>query len=129
MPHTGLGTCAAVLRDTVTHEEVCFPRKLGVVADSSIAEMEAIVLGIERAIWYGSRKLQLHSDCLHAIGCVLKNGRTKKSRGDLAHAGRVAYALLHSENLECWRIDHIPRTQNGLADRCVDSHVSVFFVN
>lgn len=81
--------------------------------------MQAIIHGVRIALRAGYRRILLRSDCVGAIQCVVGNGTmTALNRRDLVAMGQVGFALLASPQLLSWKIEHIYRDGNCLADRC-----------
>lgn len=80
---------------------------------NNVAEYEALLLGLERVLHLGGKRLRVESDSQLLVRQL--NGLYRVKNEKLKTLHQRALALLR--RLEAWRIIHIPRENNRLADR------------
>lgn len=108
----GEAGCGAVIYDETgdVREEIC--RYLG-HATNNVAEYEALLLGLEGILRLGGKRLTVQSDSELLVRQVTGLYRVKNDK--LKPLYEKALSLLR--RLEAYRIIHVPREQNRLADR------------
>ncbi|MDR1037167.1 MAG: ribonuclease HI family protein [Deltaproteobacteria bacterium] len=109
----GHGGAGAVLLDS--HGSVVFSVGvyLGSRVSNNVAEYKGLIVGVERALAVGARRLDLRLDSELVVRQL--QGRYRVTSPAL----RVLYerALEVLGGLEDWNAFHVPRAQNGEADR------------
>lgn len=108
----GEAGCGAVIFDETgaVREEIC--RYLG-RATNNVAEYEALLLGLEGIFRLGGKRLTIQSDSELLVRQLTGLYRVKDEK--LKPLYEEALSLLR--RLEAYRIIHVPREQNRLADR------------
>lgn len=79
---------------------------------NNVAEYEALVLGLEKALEYGARRVQAFGDSLLVVRQVRGEWAVKNPR--LVELRLRARRLL--ERFERWGVAHVPREENVEAD-------------
>jgi len=80
---------------------------------NNVAEYEGLLLGLERVLHLGGKRLRVESDSQLLVRQL--NGLYRVKNEKLKTLHQRALGLLR--RLEAWRIIHIPRENNSLADR------------
>lgn len=80
---------------------------------NNVAEYEGLLLGLERVLHLGGKRLRIESDSQLLVRQL--NGLYRVKNEKLKTLHQRASGLLR--RLEAWRIIHIPRENNRLADR------------
>ena len=80
---------------------------------NNVAEYEGLLLGLERVLHLGGKRLRVESDSQLLVRQL--NGLYRVKNEKLKTLHRRALGLLR--RLEAWRIIHILRENNSLADR------------
>lgn len=108
----GEAGCGAAVFDEDGRALGEFYRYLG-RATNNVAEYEGLLLGLERVLHLGGRRLRIESDSQLLVRQLDGLYRVKNAKLKTLHA--KALGLLR--RLESWRIIHIPRENNWLADK------------
>ena len=108
----GEAGCGAVIFDASgrTIRELC--RYLG-YATNNVAEYEGLLMGLEEVLRSGGKRLRVESDSQLLVRQL--NGLYRVKDKKLSQLHHQALGLLR--HLEAYRIIHVPREQNRLADK------------
>jgi ribonuclease HI len=86
---------------------------------NNVAEYEGLLLGLERVLQLGGKRLRIESDSQLLVRQLNGIYRVKNEKLKALH--QQALGLLR--RLEAWRIIHIPREHNRLADKLANRAV------
>ena len=108
----GAAACAVVIKDKLGNIITTLYQRIG-VATSNQAEYRAIIAALEKAVNLGAGQVKLFSDSELAVRQI--NGRYRVKNLAL----RPLYLRVKelAAQLESFSIQHIPRWQNGEADK------------
>lgn len=118
----GEAGCGAVICDEKGQllSELC--RYLGQTTNN-VAEYEALLMGLEEVLRLGGRRLRVQSDSQLLVRQL--NGLYRVKDEKLRRLYPKALALLHQ--LEAYRIIHVMREDNRLADRLANRAIDSAF--
>jgi ribonuclease HI len=114
----GEAGCGAVICDETGKvlEELC--RYLG-HATNNVAEYQALLMGLEGVVRLGGKKLRVQSDSELMVRQI--NGLYRVKDEKLKELYQRALGWLR--RLEAYRIIHVPREHNSLADRLANKAI------
>jgi ribonuclease HI len=114
----GESGCGAVIFDETgeTLRELC--RYLGRVTNN-VAEYEGLLMGLEEVLRLGGKRLRVESDSELLVRQL--NGLYRVKNEKLSQLHQRARDLLH--RLDAYRIVHVRREQNRLADRLANQAI------
>jgi ribonuclease HI len=118
----GEAGCGAVIRDengTLVKE---LSRYLGQTTNN-VAEYEALIMGLEALLKLGKRRIRIQSDSQLLVRQL--NGEYRVKDEKLKPLFQKAIALLRQ--FESYRIVHVPREENKLADRLANKGIDDAF--
>ena len=118
----GEAGCGAVLLDGNGEVMEQFCRYLG-RATNNVAEYEGLLLGLEGVLRLGGRRLRIQSDSELLVRQLTGVYRVKNEKLKELHG--KALDLLRQ--LEAYRINHVPREDNQLADQLANQAIDEAF--
>lgn len=83
------------------------------IATNNVAEYQALILGLEKALELGAERLTIRADSQLLIRQI--NGQYRVKHPDMKQLHAKATVLL--SRLKGWRAEHVPREMNREADR------------
>ncbi len=114
----GKAGAGAVLLDQQNQELATCSKYLG-TCTNNVAEYKALILGIDKALNLGCRKLAIHLDSELIVRQI--EGRYKVKNEGLKPLFTQVKGLLSS--LSHWTITHVPRAKNARADQLANKGI------
>jgi len=114
----GEAGCGAVIFDETGKTVRELTRYLG-RATNNVAEYEALLMGLEEVLRLGKKRLKVESDSELLVRQL--NGLYRVKDEKLSRLHQKAQALLHQ--LDSYRIIHVRREQNRVADRLANQAI------